>query len=98
MPISGVTWPQPRSSLGISPGSWVEIFHNGEAEALTLSASKAKTLPCSVTTYRTFLVPTPGIATFDKYSGWASTLPSAASSPSFPNFDEFTFAGVSVVS
>src|SRR6266568_244133 len=37
------------------------------------------------------------MVTWERYNGCASTLPSTVNSPSFPNFAEFTVAGVSAV-
>jgi hypothetical protein len=67
MPISGVTCPQLRSSLGVSPAASIELRQRVVAEvAFTLSASNANTVSCSVTTYKTFFVPTPGIGTLER--------------------------------
>ena len=67
MPISGVTCPQLRSSLGTSPGNCVDVVHKDWfVLPLMLSASNAKTQPCSVATYRTFFIPTPGMGTFER--------------------------------
>jgi hypothetical protein len=44
MPISGVTWPQLRASLGVSPGPRSEVRQS----SVPVSASNAYRLPCSV--------------------------------------------------
>src|SRR5277367_1796195 len=93
-PISGVTWPQPRLSLDVSPLPSSETFHrNALVFPLTESASNAYTLSCSVATYKTFFAPTLGMATAERYNGCASTSPSTVNAPSLPKVADFTLAG-----
>ena len=71
-PISGLTWPQPRSSLEVSPDLSIETCQI----TVPVSASKAYTESCSVATMSKLCVPFDGTATLDAYNGSASTLPS----------------------
>ncbi|MGF6480319.1 hypothetical protein QFZ91_002482 [Paraburkholderia sp. JPY419] len=93
MPIVFTIWPQPRSSLGVSPLPSVRTCHR----VAPVSASNAYTVSFSVATYSTLCVP-PAIASEATNSGCASTLPSTLKKPTLPNFAAVTLAGVSVVS
>src|SRR5438094_8058613 len=97
MPISGaISQHSPVSPLGtvVTPAAGLMklTFHSGAL--LRPSASNAYTLSCSVATYTTFRMPTPGIVTLAAYSGDAWAMPSVWYDNSFPNVEELTLAGV----
>jgi hypothetical protein len=88
-PIAGVTWPQPRSSLGISPETRSDFCQS----TAPLSLSKAYTVSFSLAT-NTTLWEAPATLSAERYSGCASILPSVARKRSLPKLELLTFASV----
>src|SRR5580692_11121909 len=89
-PISGVICPQPCEPLVLSPAPSRDTCHS----TAPLSASKAYTESCSVAASTT-LCAAPATPSCDRYSGWASTLPSTLNVRSKPKGADVTFARVS---
>jgi hypothetical protein len=94
MPISGVTWPQPRSSLLVSPAPSIDFCHRTPP----VCASNAYTVSCSVAASTRSCTLPPASVTEPATSGCASTRPSTAHIALSPKWAVLTVVGVSVVS
>src|SRR5579864_2647059 len=91
MPTSGLI---PSPSVEVTDGP---KFTNQSGDVVFPSASKAYTLLCWVA-MKTTLCTSPLMVTFGRYSGCAYTWPSTVYENSFPNCDDCTLPGLSMVS